>query len=100
MDIKDFVKTTLLQISEAIDESNDEFGGARKFTLSNMGGDGKWAGAYGMVEFDLAVEAKTSGVRKKDGGLKIAVLEAKVGSETEHTDSSISRIKFFVMDQH
>ncbi len=101
MDVKDFVKTTLLQIAEAIDETNDEFGGVRRFQLSYAGAKTqKQAKEYSMVEFDLAVEVKVTGSRKKGGGVKVAVLEAKASSEKEDVSSVASRIKFVVMDNH
>lgn len=95
------MKTTLLQISEAIDESNDEFGGARKFQLSNSTARTKReASEYSFVEFDLAVKVQTTGKSKKGGGLKVAVFDAKAGHEKEQIDSNTSRIKFVVMDNH
>lgn len=95
MDVKEFLKTTLLEISEAIDDANDEFGSTRRFQLSDPQGK-----IVGLVEFDLAVEAKQTGSRKKGAGVKVAVLEASLGDEKNYSSSSVSRIKFVVMDNH
>lgn len=101
MDVKEFVKTTLLQVAEAIDESNDEFGGARRFQLSYEGAKTqKQAQQYSLIEFDIAVELRTTNARKKSGGLKVAVIDAKAGAKNEQTNSKISRIKFVIMDNH
>ena len=91
MEIKDFVKKTLLEISNAIDETNEEFGSVRRFEL----GDKK-----GLVEFDLAVEAKRGGSQKAGGGLKVAVLNATAGGEKNFSENRVSRIKFIVKDNH
>ena len=94
MEIKDFVKKTLLEISSAIDETNDEFGSARRFQLAAVDKN------QGLIEFDLAVEAKRTGTKKAGGGLKVAVLEANAGGEKNYSEGSVSRIKFIIMDNH
>lgn len=92
MEIKDFIKTTLRQLSEALSESSNELG--KKVMLTNIDLRLKGHGNYGIIEFDLAVEAKTSETRGKGAGVRISVVEAKLGKDTEFTSNSISRIKF------
>ncbi len=92
MEIKDFVKTTLLQLAEAVEESKKEIG--KKVTLTNVPLRIKGSGDYGLVDFDLAVEAKTSSTTGKGGGIRISVVEARLGKDNEASSSSISRIKF------
>lgn len=92
MEIKDFVKTTLKQLSEALSESTKELGKSIKLTNTVLRTAGH--GNYGLIEFDLAVEAKMSESTGKGGGIKIAIVEAKLGKDTESTSSSISRIRF------
>jgi len=92
MEIKDFVKTTLKQLSEALDESTKELKTRIKLIntiLRTTGHDD-----YGLIEFDLAVEAKTSESTGKGAGVKIAIVEAKLGKDIEQTSNSISRIRF------
>lgn len=53
-------------------------------------------GNYGLIDFDLAVEAKTAETSGKGAGVKISVIEARLGKDKELTSSSVSRIKFTV----
>lgn len=94
MDIKDFIKTTLKELSEAISESKQELG--KKVSLTNTTLRTKSMGDYGLIDFDLAVEAKTTENTGKGAGLKISVVEAKIGKDKELTSSSVSRIKFTI----
>lgn len=94
MELKDFIKTTLKELSEAIDESGVELG--KKVTLTNIALRNNSHGSYGLIDFDLAVEAQTSEKTDKGGGIKISVVHANLGKGNEITSSSTSRIKFTV----
>lgn len=94
MDIKDFIKTTLKELSEALSESNVELG--KKVSLTNVPLRKENHGDYGLIDFDLAVEAKTGEVKGKGAGVKISVIEARLGKDTETTINNVSRIKFTV----
>jgi hypothetical protein len=56
----------------------------------------KSLGNYGLVDFDLAVEAKSSETTGKGAGVRISVVEARLGKDKELMSSSVSRIKFTV----
>lgn len=94
MEIKEFIKTTLKEISEALSESKQELN--KKVTLTNIPLRKESHGNYGLIDFDLAVEAKTGESTNKGGGVKISVIEARIGKDKEITTNSISRIKFTV----
>jgi len=94
MEVKDFVKTTLKQLSEALSESKVELG--KNVRLTNITLRSKQMGNYGLIDFDLAVEAKSTEATGKGGGVRISVVEAKLGKDKELVSSSISRIKFTV----
>ncbi len=94
MEIKDFVKSTLKQLSEALTESKTDL--AKKVMLTNTALRAKQAGNYGLIDFDLAVEAKTGETSEKGAGVRISVLEARIGKDKETTSNSVSRIKFTV----
>lgn len=53
-------------------------------------------GDYGLIDFDLAVDAKESSKKGGSGGLRISVVEAKIGKDSETASSTTSRIKFTV----
>lgn len=78
MDLKTFVEEALCQIAEAME--------------SNMR-------CLQKIEFDVAVTAAETG--RKDGGLSISVLTAKIQGEasSESVNSSVSRIRFQVVAQ-
>ncbi len=94
MELKDFIKTTLRELSEAIDESGVEL--KKKVALTNTTLRTKSMGNYGLIDFDLAVDIKESSKKGGSGGLKISVVEAKLGKDSETASSSTSRIKFTV----
>lgn len=94
MDIKDFIKTTLKELSEALSESKTELG--KRVSLTNTSLRSKSMGNYGLIDFDLAVEAKTGETTGKGAGIKISIVEARLGKDKELTASSVSRIKFTI----
>ena len=94
MDVKDFIKTTLREISEALTESKSELG--KKISLTNVALRKESQGNYGLIDFDLAVEAKIIENNGKGAGVKISVVEARLGKDKETTVGSLSRIKFTV----
>jgi len=94
MEIKDFVKTTLKELSEAISESKQEL--SKNVSLSNIPLQLKGQGNNGLIEFDLAIEARDATKGGGKGGIKIAVMQASIGKDKEALSSSISRVKFTV----
>ncbi len=94
MELKEFIKNTLCELSEAIDESGVEL--QKKISLTNIKLREKSAGNYGLIDFDLAVDVKESNKKGSSGGLSISVVEAKVGKDSELSSSTTSRIKFTV----
>lgn len=111
MDLKEFVRESLVQISGAIVEANAALVGTdavvNPFNVAIFSGDQK---AYGrlnhaykendaiveVVEFDIAVTTESG--TQKGGGLKISVASIGVGAEGKSTgaESHASRIKFKV----
>lgn len=94
MELKDFIKTTLRELAEAIDESGVAL--KKKVMLTNTALRAKSHGNYGLIDFDLAVDVKESTKAGKGGGLKVSVVEARIGKDSETASSTTSRIKFTV----
>lgn len=94
MDIKEFVKTTLRELSEALSESSSELG--KKIELTNTTLRVKGAGDYGLIDFDLAVDVTKSEESAKNGGLKISIIEGNVGTNKGLISTNVSRIKFTI----
>ena len=90
MEIKDFVKSILLQIDSAItDASKESHGDIMMYSSSSNGKQN--------VEFDIAVKTEESS--GKDKGGKIKVLEfAEVGGKKSDSqyNSTVSRVSFSV----
>lgn len=81
MEVKEFVKTILKEVTEAVAESNNEEAG---FHFMQSGAEG--------IDFDLAV------VSKKEGKGKIGAEVLGIGGKTEGSISNevVNRIKFRV----
>ncbi len=81
MEVKEFVKTILKDVTEAVTESNNE---KQSFYLPEDRADG--------IDFDLAV------VSKKEGKGKVGAEVLGIGGKTEGSISNevVNRIKFRV----
>lgn len=112
VELKDFIKATLLDIASAIKEAQQEAptGAIVAPVISKHGQeipDVYWDDDHGVsivsfIEFDVAVSASSGSSRSDDKAIGIQVIEAVLGfAQKEHaseSDSSqnISRIKFSV----
>lgn len=88
MELQEFIKSSLEQITGGVDEVNQKIGDKVYFTDK---------GDQRTVEFDIAVSAESG--NSKSGGLGIKVLEiVDVGGKKEKSEinSRVSRIKFGV----
>ena len=109
MDIKDFIKESLLQIVDGITEANKalETRGA-SIPTTGVAGEGVWwtiikdgknsQTRHAMrVDFDLAVTVSQSDNLKAGGGISIAsLINAKTSVENTSQSESISRIKYTI----
>lgn len=111
MDLKDFVKESLVQISSAIIEANEALEGTNAvvnpFNIVTLSGSerayGRVNDAYSekepvveVVEFDVAVTTESG--TQTGGGIRISVASIGLGAEGKSTGahSNESRIKFKV----
>ena len=93
MELKDFIKTTLLELAKGISEAGSELNG-QKIAVTNTALRTKGHGDQGLIDFDLAVEVKDSHKSSGGGDLKIAIVKANIGKDNETSASTTSRIKF------
>lgn len=86
MEIKDFIKSVLLQLNNAVDEARKET--SRDISFTNTVGKR-------TVEFDIAVTAEDSINAKGKAGIKV-VSFAEVGGDIakDSKNSTVSRIQF------
>lgn len=107
MDIKDFIKESLLQIVDGISETNEALKEKGAYIPTRMVvGEGVWGTIdketnttrhFMRVDFDLAVTVTQSDKIKAGGGLSIAsVLNAGASSEDSSKNEEISRIKYTI----
>lgn len=107
MDLKEFIKTVLIDIVEGVEQAKIETDGkaghvcpsmspayAEKAKIQFNALNGYY---YQQAEFDVAVTAEN----KTDGGVKAGVkvlglMEAGMGGNVSSNNSTISRIKFHV----
>lgn len=111
MELKEFIKQSITQISEALIETNDEL--QAKGVVVNPGGvqvNSDTSQAYGRtsilskhqnevvqkIDFDIAVTVQDE--QKAGAGAKISVLSLKLGADgsVNYSNKSESRIKFIV----
>lgn len=94
MDIKEFVKQTIIGISDAIIEINDEKEGTGLIACPSYIRGVNRTDSKGTiiqdVEFNLCVEVSNNA--KADSGIKIAI--ANIGAEKEANNTARSNIKF------
>jgi len=106
MDIKDFVKESLMQIAESINEANAELKGMGTYIPDGgITGEGvlfttvkgKETRHFVKVEFDLAVTVSQEQGFNGGGGLSIASF-ANVGVKSEDKEEKVdvSRVKFMI----
>ena len=106
MDIKEFVKESLLQLAESINEANAELEERGAYIPSgDMIGEGvlftEVKGTktrhFVKVEFDLAVTVSQEQASNGGGGLSIASFaNLGVKSESKEGKVDVSRIKFMI----
>ena len=113
MDIKQFVKESVSQIVEAINESNPKLQSIGSFIpTGGMIGEGVLFSAnsepskdankennhrhFLKVDYDLAVTVSTSTTSNAGVRIKIAVLGAESTYEESNQNQCISRIKFMI----
>lgn len=101
MELQEFIKTSLIEIGNAVTEANGEIKKSKKtdtnFFFLKFGSEkDKGAG----IHFDLAVTSST--VKQTDGRVKagISVFGAGIGTLNKATDEKISRISFTIEIGH
>lgn len=85
MDLGEFISKTLISIKEGIKDANSHANNS--FYIST---------ATHVVNFNVAVEVGKENTSEKGGGLKIHVVEGKMGGSSKSSESNISRIDFTV----
>lgn len=94
MDLKDFIKTTLIDIAEAIHDAKLET--SEKIAIAPFTINGKKVSEISYIDFDLAVTAnefseKTNGSDGKMGG-GINVLGNKISAGVDGSKQDIARL--------
>lgn len=106
MKLKDFIKETLVEIAEGIDEAKDPVGHRVAIAPSSMNGELSSEKSY--IEFDIAVTANETIHKRKNGtgsvSAQIEVLGNRVKGElggsaigdTQLQSEKVSRVQFKV----
>lgn len=98
MELKDFVKATLLETMNAIHEAQTEW----KKTVDKGAINPAWEDTSELyrhvreIEFDVAVTAATNASGKANAGIKVLALDIGAGGQVNSENSTVSRIKFVV----
>lgn len=104
MQLKDFIKTALIEIAEAVKEADLEYakmGGA--VNPQNVYGEGNYTYTNKQkvvkvsdIEFNLVVSESHEKGSEKGGGLNLKVLSAKLGDSKASSQSIVNTIKFSI----
>src|SRR6266581_7320858 len=98
MELKDFIRETLIGIEEGVHEANDIYKKARSvqdnayLVHASIGPKLEGRG----IEFDVAVTTTSEVEATGKAKLNIHVVEVSTGGGGQHTKESVSRIKFVV----
>src|SRR5688572_26901733 len=105
MDIKEFVRNTLVQIVQGVNSANEEIKDAgAKISSKDIGAiregltfNKSTGDLVNLIEFDIAVTVNEKDIANGGGGIKVAGLINMGGSmQNENSNQSVSRIKFSV----
>jgi len=92
MELKDFIKRTLLDIVNGVEEANKE---KNRFQLVSQINHG--SGESGQkVEFDLSVIVNESSENNLKGGIKIAFANLGADGKEISSNQNVNKIKFEV----
>jgi hypothetical protein len=107
MELKEFMKTTIVHIVEGINEANAALTNNTAYVVSSNIQTNEslkfTTDTYGKkhyvtdLEFDVAINVQTSETKEGGVGIEVlTVLKARGKGSKENTSSSISRIKFSI----
>lgn len=93
INLKDFIKETLLEITEGIYEAKigTKQGGRNPIASKSCLEDNY---QVSKISFDIAVTTSKVESNSKDGGLNIKVVDASINNEKINSKESTNRIKF------
>ncbi len=95
--IKEFVKETLIEISEGIMSAQQElWEQLHNFPIAPNKVDGEQVAKASSISFDIALTTSTNEKSQKNGGIKIKEVDASLGKENNISKELISRIQFDV----
>lgn len=86
MELKEFVKSVLIDLDEAIEEARSEMKRDVSFQGTN---------SQRVIEFDIAVAVESTNSKGVGGGIKVLeLIKAEGKTNSESKNSTVSRIKF------
>lgn len=94
MDLKDFVRESITQIMDGVQEAIDERGS--KYGVINPAWNTAHQAIASPVEFDIAVTAVDKNEKGVNAGLKIWSVEFGGKGNISAENSTVSRIKFSI----
>lgn len=106
MELKDFIKTALTDITDAVSELQAELGNGAIVNpsmpepISNATvkdpGNGKVNRRISNVDFDVALTVSDTGMLESGGKAGIQIFSARIGAESKTHNENVSRITFSI----
>ncbi len=85
MDLKEFISITLTSIKDGVTDANEKSNNRFRIYAADK-----------VVNFDIVVVVSNEGKTEAGGGVRIYVVEAKVGADSRIKESNASHIIFTV----
>lgn len=106
MELKEFIKSTLIQVSQGVEEAKEELG-AESVSVTIVNPEPKGSRIYTVegdagpkrieeIEFDIAVIVEQKSEGKAGIGVLASIVNAGLSKSTGDTNSETHRIKFKV----
>ncbi len=97
MNLKDFIESTLVEISDGIEAANERLNKHdQKLFAKYVMGNSSDNTDQSKIVFDVAVTSSKQGNTKAKGKFNIFVVDADIGGEAAISNQNVSRVKFEV----
>jgi len=94
MELKDFIRATLVDIKNSVSEANAAIGGDTTYWIHPSAGN-----AHHVISFDVAVTVSKE-VAGGGGKLEVHIFSVNGGIEQKTVQAAVSRMRFDVLLQH
>lgn len=96
MNLKDFIVSTITEISEGVTEADEKLKDAGGLVNPSTYSNDNQIAARTTLNFDIALSAKQDKEGGADAKVGLWVVDASLGGKVSHANESISRLSFSI----